>query len=353
MDKLAQPTTEPQDADKLPDVSLKRRLLSAPTLISFAIAAAFVVFMVTRVRIDFAAMWQYISHANPLFLVLAVAFYYANFPLRAYRWLVFLRNAGVDRDPGVRLPSVFSAAQMCYLGWFTNAVTGFRLGDVYRSYLLAKENRASFPRTLGTLAAEHVVDIVVVFLALVLSSVALLGRASPEKAPVFIGIGVALLAATAAALVGMRLLGLRMAKRLPVPLARLYTLFHEGTLGSLRQLPWVLVVSLAVWCLEVAHLYMVARALGFDVDLSLLFFATAAAALLIIIPITPGGLGLVETGVAGVLTLALAPPAALSVILLDRSITYVSVVIIGSGLFLVRYLRGRRSAGRRAGPTPR
>ncbi|MDO8532972.1 MAG: hypothetical protein Q7T26_12555 [Dehalococcoidia bacterium] len=45
--------------------------------------------------------------------------------------------------------------------------------------------------------------------------------------------------------------------------------------------------------------------------------------------------------------------AALSVILLDRSITYVSVVIIDSGLFLVRYLRRRRSPGRRTGPTPR
>lgn len=337
-------TDAPPSAEKLPEISLRRRILSAPTLISFAIAIAIVVFMATRVQIDFGSTWQSITRANLLVFLLAFAFYYVNFPLRAIRWMVFVRNAAIQSDPGVRLPSIASAAQMCYLGWFTNAVTGFRLGDVYRSYLFARESGASFPKTLGTLAAEHIVDVIAVFLALVISSVALLGRASPERAPLFIGVGVALLAVTAAVVLGMRFLGPRLAQRLSRPLNSLYMMFHHGTLGSLRQIPWVLLLSLVIWLMEVSHLYLVARALGYDVDPALLFFATAASALLVIVPITPGGLGLVETGLAGLLTLALPPAAALAVVLLDRSITYASVVVIGAVLFVVRHFRQRRAS---------
>ena len=48
-----------------------------------------------------------------------------------------------------------------------------------------------------------------------------------------------------------------------------------------------------------------------------------------------GGIGAVETGMTGLLLLSLERHDAVSVALVDRSITYLSVIVIGGLLFLV------------------
>jgi uncharacterized protein (TIRG00374 family) len=100
------------------------------------------------------------------------------------------------------------------------------------------------------------------------------------------------------------------------------------------------------WMAEVGRLYFVVQALGLPLTLPMVLFVTVANAILTLVPLTPGGLGIVETGVTGVLVLALAQSDALSVALLDRSISYLSVIIMGALYFVVRELlkRGRRRA---------
>jgi uncharacterized membrane protein YbhN (UPF0104 family) len=51
---------------------------------------------------------------------------------------------------------------------------------------------------------------------------------------------------------------------------------------------------------------------------------------------TPGGIGAVESGVAGLGTLLLnmTPENSIALILLDRSVTYLSVLLIGGGVFI-------------------
>jgi hypothetical protein len=89
--------------------------------------------------------------------------------------------------------------------------------------------------------------------------------------------------------------------------------------------------------------------MGLHVDVGLVLFVALASALLTTIPLTPGGLGLVETGVAGLLMLAMPREEAVSVAVLDRSISYISIIIIGGALFGVRQVRAvrRRSANRK------
>ena len=80
-----------------------------------------------------------------------------------------------------------------------------------------------------------------------------------------------------------------------------------------------------------------AQALGFDLGLPLIIFITLANSLLTLVP-TPGGFGAVESGVAGLLvrlsTLSASGAAALVVV--DRAITFISIIIVGAGLFLAR-----------------
>ena len=74
-----------------------------------------------------------------------------------------------------------------------------------------------------------------------------------------------------------------------------------------------------------------------------MLFVALAAALLTTLPVTPAGLGFVETSIVGILILAanfgLAPGVnenvATSVAILDRVISYWSLIVVGSILYVI------------------
>jgi uncharacterized protein (TIRG00374 family) len=87
------------------------------------------------------------------------------------------------------------------------------------------------------------------------------------------------------------------------------------------------------------------RAVGADPHPSLVLLAYTAAELLAMIPFTPGGLGFVEAGLVGTLTLAGVPsPDALTATLLYRIVAYwLPLPAGGLAYLLVRY-RGQPMA---------
>ena len=325
------------------------RLLGLPTLIAFGLSAIFIGFLLTRFDIDFSATWGYIKGSHFGYFLLAFFLYYLTFPARGLRWRILLDNVSTFREPGAERPSVPAFSEMILMSWFANSITWFRLGDAYRAYLLAERSKASFPRTVGTVAAERVLDVGVVFVLLLVASIGLL-RGEPSATAKAVILAAAVLAAlVAAALVAMKLFGMRLARRLPTKVQHVYARFEEGTIGSFRQMPVLLLLSTGIWLLEAARLYFVVKALGFDVGISLVLFAALAHSLLTTIPLTPGGLGFVELGLTGLLALSLRSPEATAVTLLDRSITYLSVVVIGGAAFALHqvfWLRRRRRAAK-------
>jgi uncharacterized protein (TIRG00374 family) len=142
----------------------------------------------------------------------------------------------------------------------------------------------------------------------------------------------------------MAFLGERLRGRLPPPLERAYRNFHEGTLGSFRRLPLLLIVTSLAWSVEAVRLFVLAGALGLDVAPSLVLFTALAGALLTTVPLTPGGVGIVEAGMAGIFLLAVPAQEALSLAILDRSVSYLSVLALGTFLFLVQVIWRRRPA---------
>ena len=75
--------------------------------------------------------------------------------------------------------------------------------------------------------------------------------------------------------------------------------------------------------------------LGFEVPLVLIPIVALSHALLSVVP-TPGGIGAVEVGTIGILLITLSNADAISVVLLDRSITFLSVIIVGAIVFVIR-----------------
>src|SRR5437763_16841132 len=112
-------------------------------------------------------------------------------------------------------------------------------------------------------------------------------------------------------------------------------------------MPRIVALTGVAWSLEVLRLYFVTLSLGLGgIAQSVIGFVALAAALMTTLPLTPAGLGFAEGAIVGVFLLAagagLAPGVdehtAASIALLDRGISYWSLIAIG----LVVYPLSRR-----------
>lgn len=329
---------------------VKRRAFSLPALVSLGLAAAFLVFLVTRFDVDFAITWRQLKGSNPWLLAAAVLVHYTTFVFRGARWRVFLQNAQKDQDDDEAIrdvPGVLYCSQLVLLGWFANAIGWLRLGDAYRAYLYREEQSASFSRTIGTILAERVMDAFLVLVLLIIAVPFLLDNDG--------GAAWTVLAVAITLVIGLVILVGAMTwarewvlRKLPSWLGERYTRFHQGTLGSFRRLVPVTVWGLLGWMAEVGRLFLVVQALDLDISFPLVIFLTLANSLLTLVP-TPGGFGAVESGVAGLVVRfsTVTGSVAAAMVLVDRAITYLSIIVVGAALFI-----GRQAFHRRSTPNP-
>ena len=314
---------------------LRQRFFSLPTLLSFAAAIALIYFLAVRFDLDWEKTWANVRTMDPGFYVLALLLYYLSFGFRGLRWRVLAYNAATDNSPAARLPPVLTFSQLIVIGWFVNAVAWLRLGDAYRAYALSRRSGTGFSWSLGTVLGERVMDMVTVFVLAVVGVGWFSVTRDSAGAGYILLAAISMAAALAIVLALMKGYGTRVARLLPLRLESAYHRFHQGTLGSLKQLPLVFGLGLAGWLLEVGRLYFVVQALGLEAGVPLILIVALGHAILSIVP-TPGGVGAVEPGVTGLLILApMVREDAVSIALVDRSITYLSVIVLGGLAFLL------------------
>jgi uncharacterized membrane protein YbhN (UPF0104 family) len=232
------------------------------------------------------------------------------------------------------------------------------MGDVYRAYLARVRERVPVARALGTIIAERLLDLVVLMALLLIAGAIVFRDRAPAVLIPYLVAGVAVCAAGIGAILVMRAgRGQRVLRLLPEAVFHRYESFRMGTVDSFRDLPVLLPLTALVWAMESSRLALVVYALGDGSSLgpAQLLLIALVAALLTTVPFLPGGLGLVEAGMVGVLISIgdVGHDAALSIALLDRSISYGSVIVVGAVVFAVIHRRAPRVAGRAFGGAPR
>jgi hypothetical protein len=332
------------------EISLARRLRQPRTLISIALPVVILVLLArTLPGFQLEKLPEKILAANPLLLGLAFLIYYVGFPLRGYRWALLLRGTGTH----IR---VKDSTEIIFISWLVNCVVPAKLGDVYRAYLLRLNYMVSLSRTFGTVFIERIFD---------LFAIAILGLASAfwsfrtglsGPAQFVVVLGLLVLAALSAALYTVRNFGRRLLVRLPLPhkVVELYDRFEEGVfaVGS-RQVPRIAIVTVLIWTTEALRLFFVVEALGLEgvqLGISGAFFVALAGSLLTAVPLTPAGIGIVEAGVVGILTTAYGVSAtdAATIALVDRAISVLSIIVLGS----IAYIVSPKTKGRAGGAPP-
>lgn len=327
--------------------AIRGRILSLPTLIALLAGAALLAFVLWRVfDFDWSELWANIRGVDPLLYLAGLVVYYISFWFRGLRWRLIAITANTDSQDGKTIPGSTKMGGIILMGWFANSVAFLRLGDALRGWTLHRESASPFASSLGTVLAERVQDMIAV-LGLVFVAAILVTLSGDAEVPgVVVAAAAGLVAALIAGLIAMRILGMRASRFLPGRFQQFYTRFQQGTLASFRgsHLPVQLLLGVIGWMLEIGRFYFVSQALDLDIGFGIIMFAALANAMLTTIP-TPGGFGFVEGGLTGLLVLlGVGDTDALSLTVVDRSISWLSVVLFGGGLFAIWQYRGARRA---------
>jgi glycosyltransferase 2 family protein len=342
--------------------ALGKRLTSGRTILSFVIAFCLLGYVLYRQGpATLLASWEMIRHANPALYLLALATYYMAFPIRAARWRVLLVNSGEPRE---RLPGLPVLSGIIYLSWFVNSIVPAKLGDFYRGYLLRERSGTSWSHAMGTIVAERILDLVVLVSLMVTAGIFTYGdllrqavangpgtclRAGIDADSIsctllqIFALGTVVAIALIVGLIVFARYGYLLEPHLPDRLAGIYQRFAAGLCLSFGRFPVILTLSVMAWLAEGTAFWLVGQSLGQHMPLPLVVFFSLLQAFITVIPVTPGGLGF-EVLLAGALSVrGFSKAAAWAMTGLYRSISYLSLVIGGSLLYV--FLQGTRRAG--------
>ncbi len=339
----AEAFTNPEAMVEVPpaeQMSLVRRLREPKTILSIVVPVVIIAIAAVLNRQYLGELPTDIGRANLSLVLLAFLIYYVGFPLRGWRWTKLLRGAGYK-------VKIKDGTEILFLSWLVNCIVPAKLGDLYRAYLLKLNSPVSATKTLGTVFMERILDLIAIaVLGLLAGYWKFHGSLNdlPPTAQLIFAVGVVVVVLLIVALVVMRSFGRKVIGILPLPdkVADFYDRFEEGVFGSVgfKGLPLLGLLTCLIWITEALRLFFVIRALGFaDVDLGFsgAMFVALIGSLLTAIPFTPGGIGLVESGMGLVLTgvFKASPGHALAIVLVDRAISVFSIVLLGSIAYVI------------------
>ncbi len=342
-----------QDESNGEPASITSRLLKPHTILSFVAAIAILVFFFRRLDINYHEVWANIKNANPAYFFGAVAFYYSSFIIRAVRWRMMLAQAGIDSEHGYDVPDTPRLIDIFLQSWFANCLIPAKLGDGYRSYLLKRDSKAPISSSLGTVLAERLVDLVVLFSTMtVMGLVAFRGKMPSQADHTIIG-GAILLVIGGLAVAILWFFRDHLERFIPKRFHEQYRRLHDAIFACLRRPGTVAVISAVIWMCDGTRLYLVAKSLGADISFPMAVFVALMSSLVTTLPITPAGLGIVEVTMVAVLKVGGVPTSmGGSIAILDRVITYWSLIVVGAILYIRQLHRDVIKSGRAVDSAP-
>ncbi len=264
------------------------------------------------------------------YLLFAVIIYSLTFLMLSTRWRMILRSMGQN------LPLV-SAYQAFAGGMIISDMTPGRVGDLTRP-LLVKE-QVDLCKGFASVVIDRYTDILTMFI-LGVSGIALLAQRSSHMIIAFFVILMIVFGLSAFWL--KRRQALKLIDRLDY--SRVTEIAHalDSALDSITDIKGLILRSMLLtacaWVFQALRITLIAKSMGYDVPLPILILMQPLVSALALIPITVSGLGLVEGGLAVLLSGFGIPTAAgMSIALMDRIITVAFHILVG-GRFALKAL---------------
>lgn len=325
---------EDQQGEQAPR-ELGRSLFTPRTVLSFLFALLVFYLVISRTDIDFRESLRQIRQANIWYFGAAIAMYYATFVLRGWRWKRMLGTAGISEATGHTMPNLAGMFQIMTLSWFANSILPARMGDAYRCYLMKRRAGASFGISLGTMLAERLIDLIVLVGMLLMAGVVVYGTHAPDRAQQAFLAGGAVVVLGVIGVSVFWILRERIENVLPARIVMHYRKVRNGLFDSLGKPAVPMGISVLLWLCDGLRVFLVAWSLGQHIPYHAAIMVALLSALVSTIPITPAGLGFVEGIMIWALTsIGVGASTAAAIALLDRMVTYGSLIIVGGLVYL-------------------
>jgi uncharacterized protein (TIRG00374 family) len=292
-------------------------------------------------QVDLKQSWNALGRLNGPYMLVPVAVFFVNLPLRAWRWqLIF---------PSSRRPTLGACLTVLGIGNMANFLLPGRAGDLARCVLLGRgDSLTDTSRTLATLAVEKVLD----GLALVGMVLFAVWALHPPHwvlellrvATLIFGGALVLLVALryrTRALIDFirRTFRLVHLSSLEEKFDGLLTSFADGlsAVSSAGQMLTLLLMTAAIWTTEAGSIWGLAAALGLGVSLKSAVVASAVLGLGLMIPAAPGGLGTYELfGTEAFKLTGMAASSALALTVVIHAWVFVANIVVGIFLLALK-----------------
>lgn len=266
-------------------------------LISVALGA--IVFLAFSIYADFDKLIKTFGEFNWLYFPLVLALSFGNYILRFFKWEYYRKMLDI------RLSTKISF--LIFMSTFVMSVTPGKMGELLKSYLVREENGTPVSRSAPIIVAERLTDFIsIVLLCLAGAFVFNYGK------ELVIGVGVFFLAGVA--LISSRTISLKI-----IDVLEKVKVFHKigekirvaydsiYTLVKFKPLVIAVVISGLAWFLECLGLYVVLRVYAtfthIEVSLFSAVFIYGFSTIVGSIAMLPGGLGVTEAFLTGLLVL--------------------------------------------------
>jgi len=292
-------------------------------------------------QVDLKQSWVALGRLNGPFMLIPVAIFFVNLPLRAWRWqLIFPSSSRPDFGACLTVLGIANMANFLLPG---------RAGDIARCALVGRSGSLlDSSRALATLAVEKVLD-GLALVAMVLFSVWALRP--PHWVVDLLRVATVIFATTL-----VLLMILRYHTRTLIDYARrafrairlssfedrfdgLFASFADGlsAVSSLGAMLTLLFMTALIWSSEVAVVWGLAGALGLAVSFKSAVVASAVLGLGLMIPAAPGGLGTYELfGTEAFKLTGIAASNALALTVVIHAWVFVANIAVGLCLLAVK-----------------
>lgn len=302
-------------------------------LISFILAFVILYFFISSAKID--KLYEILSKVNLVFILIALLIFYIMVLIKGLRWKILLSNIGFKEK-------LSSITEIYFLGQFANTLLPARTGDFYRAHLMKTNFGIARTNALGTIFVERLFDVIFMLILLFLSAIAVFGRNIPKVTKELIVALIILVVIVLILFLVIKKQKKLLLKILPKKLKYIIHNFESSASTSLnfKTIPQIFLLTLTLWALELSIFYFISVAIGLKLTVFLMLFIILMSNTLMMIPITPSGLGFVEMGIASVLFfVGIERNIAVSVALLYSTVGYWNQLVFG----FIAYIFSKRS----------
>jgi len=254
--------------------------------------------------------------------------------LRSYRWGVILRP--------LEKISQFTLFAVTSVGFLAIAAIPARIGELARPYLIAKKSSIKMSSALGTVVVERVLDSLAV---LTITVAVLILQDLPSwmiKSGILFFIVTMLMIACIIGLIWRRETAVKIIDRilrlLPGKLAqKVNNVIHHFIDGfqvitDVKRLLYLLFLSAVVWLVDVAAIYTLLLAFGFNLPVLAAFVVMVILIAGIAIPTAPGFIGNWHYAcILGLSLFGIAKPEAFSFALVYHFLSMIVLIVLGVG----------------------